>query len=236
MSNGDNGDDGVRSWSADQDRRTVMRLRLGVGVIGLLLPIALPLGNWIFVQLGHPTDIMPASMSGSYYTSTRNVFVGSLCALGVFLIGYRYDRRDDVWTSVAGWFAIGVALFPTMPRAATAFQEVVGVLHLVFAGVLLCALAVFCLVSFRGRSGPAGPAVNRFYLAAGLLIPFFLAVAVVAGLTGWGSRWTVTPLYLCEALSVWTFGAAWIVAAVRLGAFSRTRELLGEVRAPLSFG
>ncbi|MFG2823936.1 hypothetical protein ACGFX4_31475 [Kitasatospora sp. NPDC048365] len=230
MSNGDNG---VRSWSADQDRRTVMRLRLGVGVIGLLLPVALPLGNWIFVQLGHPTDIMPASMSGSYYTSTRNLFVGSLCALGVFLIGYRYNRRDDVWTSIAGWFAIGVALFPTMPRAATAFQEVVGVLHLVFAGVLLCALAVFCLVSFRD---PVPSKANRFYLAAGVLIPVFLAVATVSGLTGWGSHWPVTPLYLCEALSVWAFGAAWVVAALRLGAFSRTRELLGEVGAPLSFG
>src|SRR6266567_4034780 len=103
----------------DQDKRTVQRLRFGIGAIGLLLPLVLPLGNWVFVQFGHDTEILPSSMSSSYYTSTRNIFVGGLCTLGVFLIGYRYNERDDRWSTMAGLFAIGVALCPTAPKVPT---------------------------------------------------------------------------------------------------------------------
>ena len=35
---------GAAARTKDQDARTVMRLRLGVGVIGVLLPLALPAG------------------------------------------------------------------------------------------------------------------------------------------------------------------------------------------------
>lgn len=202
----------------DQDVKTVQRLRLGIGTIGLLLPIALPFGNWIFVQLGHQTTIMPASMSGSYYTSTRNIFVGALCALGVFLIGYRYNARDDKWSTVAGIFAIAVALFPTAPRTPTPYQSAIGVAHLSFAGILLTALAMFCIWSFRDPAIEQRRRVNHAYLTAGVLILVFLAAAVVAGATHWGDRWTVTPLYACESLSVWAFGLAWIGAALELGA------------------
>jgi len=216
----------------DQDQRTVLRLRLGVGTIGILLPVALPLGNWIFVQLGHHTEILPASMSGAYYTSTRNIFVGSLCALGVFLIGYRFSRRDDFWSTAAGLLAIGVALFPTAPRRPTEFQSTIGALHLLFAAALLSALAMFCLRSFRNPAITDRRTVNRAYLVAGGLILFFLAVAVVAGVTHWGEDWELTPLYLCESLAVWAFGAAWIGAAVELGALVRTRGLLQRPASP----
>ncbi|WP_051969218.1 hypothetical protein [Kitasatospora azatica] len=207
-----------------------MRLRLGIGAIGFLLPIALPLGNWIFVRLGHRTEILPSSMSDSYYTSTRNILVGSLCALGVFLIGYRYNKRDDVWSTVAGCFAIGVALFPTVPKSPTDYQAAVGVLHVIFAAVLLSALAMFCIQSFRDPAIEARRTVNQAYLAAGVLIFVFLAIAVITGVTGLGAHWTLTPLYLCEALSVWAFGAAWIGAAVELGALARTGAQLRRLR------
>lgn len=200
----------------DQDRRTVQRLRFGIGGIGLLLPPALPLGNWIFARFGHSTAILPGSMSGSYYTGTRNIFVGALCALGVFLIGYRFNPRDDLWSTVAGVFAICVAMCPTAPDAPTAYQSAIGYVHLGSAAILLLSLAMFCLVSFRDPGAADRRARNRGYLAAGLLILAFLVVAVVAGATHWGRGWTPTPLYACEALSVWAFGAAWIAAAFEL--------------------
>lgn len=202
---------------AQQDVKTVQRLRFGIGAIGLLLPIALPFGNWIFVQLGHQTEIMPSSMSSSYYTSTRNIFVGSLCALGVFLIGYRCNPRDDKWSTAAGIFAIAVALCPTAPKVPTPYQSEIGLAHLIFAGVLLTALAMFCIWSFRDPAVEARRTVNHAYLTAGVLILVFVATAVVAGVLHWGDHWTVTPLYTCESLSVWAFGAAWIGAALELG-------------------
>ncbi|MBS2966702.1 DUF998 domain-containing protein [Actinocrinis puniceicyclus] len=207
-----------RAPLGDQDARTVRLLRFGVGVIGLLLPIALPFGNWVFVQFGHQTRILPRSMSASYYTSTRNIFVGALCALGVFLICYRYNARDDKWSTVAGISAIGVALCPTAPQDPTPYQSAVGEAHLVLAGILLTALAMFCLWSFRDPAAAQRDRTDHAYLAAGASILAFLGVAVVTGVLHWGDRWTPTPLYVCESLSVWAFGLAWTGAAFEIGA------------------
>lgn len=215
--------------SSKQDDRTVQRLRFGVGAIGLLLPPVLPFGNWVFVQLGHHTQILPASMSSSYYTSTRNIFVGSLCALGVFLIGYRASARQDLWTTVIGLFAIGVALFPTAPTSPTGYQTAIGYAHLIFAAILLSGLSAFCIVSFHRETNAKRAGATYAFLIAGVLILVFLLVAVVSGLTGWGGKWTLTPLYACEALSVWTFGAAWLAAALGMG---RTSPSAAARKAP----
>jgi len=208
----------------NQDEKTVQRLRFGIGAIGVLLPIVLPFGNWVFVQLGHHTQIWPSSMSSSYYTSTRNIFVGSMCALGVFLLGYRSTAKADMWTTVVGIFAIGVALFPTAPHAATDFQSAIGYVHLSCAGITLAGLGAFCIASFHRASNaskaskaPGQTTKNYGYLTAGILILVFLAIAIIAGLTKWGAKWTLTPLYVCEGLSVWAFGAAWIAAALEIG-------------------
>lgn len=213
-----NGDGGASVGAPyDQDVRTVRRLRFGIAAIGLLLPVVLPLGNWVFVQVGHHTQIMPSSMSGSYYTSTRNIFVGSLCALGVFLIGYRAKASQDVWTTVVGVFAIGVALFPTAPTTPTDYQSTIGFMHLSFALILLSGLAVFCITSFHREINATRETTNYTYLGAGVAILVFVLVAIVAGLTHWGNHWTLTPLYACEALSVWAFGVAWLAAAIEVG-------------------
>jgi hypothetical protein len=57
-------------------------------------------------------------MSGYYYTGMHNIFVGALCALGVFLVAYNgYDDLDRWITNIAGAAAIIVALFPTKPAS-----------------------------------------------------------------------------------------------------------------------
>ncbi len=90
-----------------------MFLRQIVGWIGTLLPIVLLVGVAI-----SSTESRPDSMSGYYYTDMRNIFVGALCALGVFLGAY--DGYDVRW--IAGLptspslCAIGVAFCPTKPH------------------------------------------------------------------------------------------------------------------------
>ncbi|WP_338894471.1 hypothetical protein WBG99_01095 [Streptomyces sp. TG1A-60] len=220
----------------DQDARTVMRLRLGVGVIGILLPLALPAGNWIAARLDGRTgeDAWPGSMSGSYHTSTRDVFVGALCALGIFLIVYRFDRFNDVLGTIAGACALGVALFPTAPgTGGDAGRQTVTVLHQVFAVALLTAMAAFCLFMYRAPGIRERSYVRRPYLVAGVLIPVFMALAAAAAVTEVGDDWLVTPLYLCEWLSVWSFGFAWTGAALSLAAdidrLPRSRAVVGAV-------
>ena len=100
-----------RSPEKNQLIVSYMVLRRTVGWIGTLLPIVLPLGNALIFHASRPY-----SMSGYYYTGMRNIFVGALCALGVFLVAYNgYDDVDRWITNIAGASAIGVALFPTKP-------------------------------------------------------------------------------------------------------------------------
>ncbi|MGW1177473.1 hypothetical protein ACWD4P_27610 [Kitasatospora sp. NPDC002543] len=217
-----------------QDIRTIAILRLGVGLIGILLPPALPFGNWLAaVVTGRSTDgFWPVSMSASYYTDTRNLFVGALCALGVFLICYRFDRRDDRWSTAAGFFALGVALCPTYSGHGSGVQRAVGVLHLVFAGLLFVMLALFCLYSFRNSRSTQPARVGTAYLVAGVVILAALALSVLAGATGVGSTWSVHPLYLGEWVATWAFGIAWTGAALELATHGRGGTGTGAVTLP----
>ena len=82
-------------------------LRRGVGLIGIGLPIALPLLGWIVLGEG-----VRDSISSYYWAAAGNgilvgsVFVGALCSIGVFLWSYRGDGK---WDNRAGNLAcIGV--------------------------------------------------------------------------------------------------------------------------------
>lgn len=107
---------------------TYFRMRRSIGYIGLTLPIMLTVGSWVFGE-----QILP-SISEFYYTSLRNVFVGALVSLALFLFCYSGGPllRDSVWfskdnllnkkiflnedllTTVAGVCALGIVFFPTM--------------------------------------------------------------------------------------------------------------------------
>src|SRR3954468_19224035 len=117
-------------------------LRRAIGLIGLALPFVLILGK----QLVQGGDLI-GSLSGYYYTDLRDVLVGAMCAVGVFLLAYYgHDYVDNVASSGAGLGAIGPALLPPAPdRDVTAWDRASGVLHLVFAAVFFLSLAYFCL-------------------------------------------------------------------------------------------
>ena len=120
-------------------------LRKGIGIIGITLPIVLVIGKGMLESPG-----ISDSISAYYYSVMRNVFVGSLCAIAIFLISYRYEHLDDIAGDLAGAFAIGVALFPTAPDVgATGQQMMIGVLHGLFAACFFLTLAFFALVLFR---------------------------------------------------------------------------------------
>jgi len=85
-------------------------LRRTVGILGVSLPAILILGAYI---VGGCTQIQE-SISHYYYTTMRDVLVGILFSIAIFLISYRgYEPKDNIATTLAGIFAICVALFPT---------------------------------------------------------------------------------------------------------------------------
>ena len=156
-----------RSADGNQLIVSYMFLRKIVGWIGTLLPIVLLVGLAI-----SSTQSRPDSMSGYYYTDMRNIFVGALCALGVFLGAYNgYDEVDRWITNIAGLGAIGVAFCPTKPAVCAAgaqtcpassvthlstSQQVVGDIHLFFAAVTFIMLGLMALRFAKGGKTPPG--------------------------------------------------------------------------------
>lgn len=182
-------------------------LRRAIGFIGIGLPVVLVVGVLLVEQ-----EFLD-SISGYYYSPMRDVFVGSMCAVGAFLLSYRgYDRLDDITSAAAGVAAVGVALFPTTPKDShTPFQGVIGVVHLVFAAVFFLALAYFCLVLFtksdKEHPTPRKLQRNRVYVVSGWVILGCLALIVVVNLL------PHTELHLAlwlESAAILAFGLAWL--------------------------
>ncbi len=203
-----------------QDALTVRHLRRGIAYVAIALPFVVAIGNMLFAR----RFTLPGSISGTYYTDMRDVFVGSLCAIGVFLICYRYDKVDDRLSTVAGILAIGVALFRTTPNrqttTVTTTDTVIGWVHLVCAVALFLALACFCFFLFT-RSDPAQRTSrkrvrNGIYYACGGII--LAAIALAAASTALpGSLYdTLKPLFWCEAIAVVAFGTAWLVKGEKI--------------------
>jgi hypothetical protein len=188
-------------------------LRRAVGVIGILLPPVLLTGKQL-LEGGE----LPGSISAYYYTDMRNVLVGSLCAIGVFLVSYRFTRIDDIASSLAGAFAIGVALFPTAPNGHPAPADFrIAVVHTVCATSLFMTLAFISYFRFpladpgTRISDPRKKARNVIYRACGVVILLCVLDALVDVVLGDGRSTPSTRLFWLESVSVMAFGLSWLV-------------------------
>ncbi|HEV3037851.1 MAG TPA: DUF998 domain-containing protein [Candidatus Angelobacter sp.] len=189
-----------------------LSLRKAVGIIGVTLPFVLACGNMIRKGPG-----IQCSISDYYYTDLGNVFVGSLCAIGVFLLSTRgYDRRDRIAGYLACIFAAGVALFPTTPGCnPTGKHNVVGILHYIAAALLFLTLAFFCFALFTqsNKKIPTRRKLqrNRIYRIAGCIILACILLIVVVGLPAVNvSVERLKPVFWLESLAVVAFGVAWL--------------------------
>jgi hypothetical protein len=197
-------------------------LRVLIGVIAVLLPFVLVLVNW---AIGHGSQ---QSVSGYYYTAMRDTFVGSLCAIGVFLVSYDgYDLADRLITDAAGLCTICIAFLPTTPgNRPTARQVLIGDLHLTFAGAAFVLLSV---MAFRfakreptrpglawwervkhafGFTGPGESGAARWELAAyrasGTVILLCIALAYPLSTVRYS-------LLVLETIMLVSFGLSWFV-------------------------
>jgi hypothetical protein len=188
-------------------------LRRAVGIIGTALPFVLVAGRWLLDGWG----IQP-SISAYYYTSMRDVFVGSICATGVFLLSYRgYERADDLAGNLACLFAVGLSLCPTAPPSgASAAQTLVGQIHLVFATAYFLTLAYFSLVLFRkthpnGRMTERKKQRNVIYAVCGYAILACIGLVGIdfAFLRG-SALQALDPVFWLETVAVLAFGISWL--------------------------
>lgn len=231
--------------------RSYLFLRRGVGIIGVLLPIVLVIATMILsLNLN-----VAYSMSAYYYSVTGSIFVGSLWAIAIFLISYRYDHMDDIVSTIAGLCAIGVSLFPTPPdcpltnpNCATELQKRIGTAHFVFATFFLIALFVMVFFLFR-RENPKKDAAteaekarkrinNQVYKWCGIVMAACILLSALILFAPYLSddRWhrQVHPILIIEFTATEAFGIAWFVKGETLGMMKAAFQRLPFRRHPKS--
>jgi hypothetical protein len=180
-------------------------LRLVMGLIAFLLPVIVDM---------RASEAL-SSISASYHTEARDLFVGLLFVVAALLMAYRgHTARENRGANLAALAAVLVALFPVPDIGQT--PGWVAVVHYASAATLFSLLAWFCFGPFRertrGRGGMKGPRA-RIYLLCG-----WTMVASMAGLAAAGlllERDTMVRygiIYWAEFIALWAFGVAWITA------------------------
>jgi hypothetical protein len=218
--------------AADPYVRCYLKLRLIIGILGLAVPAVLIIVEPLLFD-GWPYP--RGSLSAYYYSGMREVFVGALCAIGVFLITYKVsDRtRENRLSTLAGVAVILVALFPTgKPYAkltSTPLQDWMGEvwverIHFASAAVFIGSLAVISSYFARRRAEDTRPGRERslrFHWACCVIIVAALALAAVHGIFGWPDK----GILIAEVAAVMAFGASWLKKGLEI------REYLGEKKA-----
>lgn len=181
----------------------------------MALPIVLAVGGWLIFGVG----IQP-SVSDYYYTGMEGVFVGTLCAMGVFLFSYRgYSKGDNIAANIAAICVIGTALFPTTPANPTAIAETIGKVHIALAALYFITLAYFSLVLFT-KSEPSVPPTrhkrqrNAVYRACGYtMVGMIVALALLAVLPASiaDPLEALNPVFWLESVAIIAFGISWFV-------------------------
>jgi hypothetical protein len=211
------------------DIYTYRRIRRAIGYLGISLPIFLVGFSLIsFFQ----TTVQP-SISDYYYTNLREIFTGTLCAVGLFLIRYKGHGNASIWkndnllTNIAGIMALGVALFPTNPEDFTQkiytlipyAEKWLGWLHYGFAALLflilaLLAINVFTIGQENETKAPKSMLnENNIYRFCGYSIILFVIMVPVSGTLKLFRYSTL----VFEALSLFAFGIAWLIKGRALG-------------------
>jgi hypothetical protein len=192
--------------SDSQHARVYMQLRRLVGWIGILLPIVLVAGNALIFG----GDRILPSISHYYHSDMRDVLVGGLCAMGMFLFYYSgYDAWEDWAGNAAGVFALGVALFPTVERGPLGTT---GIIHYVSAIALFLTVATYPLFLFsRNRPYASGRRFAWIHRVCGMvLVASVLGIAVFFLFFRGEHPDSHVPLGL-ETASLWAFGLSWLV-------------------------
>lgn len=204
-------------------RINTIRLRLGLGILGMLLPIIVLTLCLIF---GYG---IPDSISATYYLDPTIVpFMIILGSASITLICYMgYDSQDDIICTIAGIFALMICLFPCKTEGLIdhwnylEFPEYVGIFQLpaVISGWIhnISAIGFFALLSYnsyflftKGSDNltPNKRKRNIIYKVCGIgMAVSFVAIIPVSIFKLWGGLW------LIETIALAFFGISWLTKA-----------------------
>jgi len=234
---------GKKQESQNELVLSFIAVRQALGALGVALPLLLIAGAILFSQG------LERSISDFYYTQMSDLFVGIMCAIGVFLFVYKgYNKQQEEWLSdrlvarVAGAAAICVALIPTNPHTGTdppcslvqciSGAELAAKIHYASATLFFAMLALFCLVLFC-RSDPDKPKTraktrrNRvFHICGWILVSAMALLFLYAVLpdTTKASLDRFSYIFWLESLGVWAFGVSWLIKGQMIGFLNDSEE------------
>lgn len=184
-----------------------LALRKAVGWIGILLPFVLLLGNTILFG-GNPNQ---PSVSLYYYTPMRDVLVGGLCAVALFLFFYSgYDTWDNTTASLTGFFALLVAFFPA---SETGSGGIANTVHVISAALFLGSLAFFSLFLFTKDDGNPTPEKlkrNSIYIACGSVMSVSLLALLIYFIIKREDHTSTPFIFWAETVALVAFGISWL--------------------------
>ncbi len=193
-----------------QYTKSYFSLRKAVGLIGILLPFVLMLGNYLYFE----GEFVLPTISQYYHSPMRDVFVGGLISIASFLFFYSgYGKQDRIAGILAGFLALGVVFFPTSASATSGGGE----LHGFFAISLFVVLAGISIFDFpRKRPGTKKQATDKLQVICGLVI---LGCIIATGLY-YAIRDFAKPegcfVFIVESIALIAFGVSWFTEGLDL--------------------
>ncbi len=200
-----------------------MTLRKAVGILGIFLPLALLAGNYF---IGNCCQVQ-SSISHYYYTVVGDLFVGTMCAIALFLMTYKgYNNIDHFATTLAGMFALLVAFFPTNewsgclcinPHRTLDNSTLRNAIHLTSASlffITLSLISIFLFTKSTGHKTKEKKTRNKIYVACGIIMLF--SIALIASVMLLPSPLkenleTYRPVFILEWVALLAFGSSWLV-------------------------
>lgn len=196
-----------------------MNLRWFIGVLGIAMPLLLPLLNDFKVE---------NSISHYYYTDSTIVFTGILITFGLFLFCYQgYQGKenefltDNLITNLAGISILVVALVPTacgycpdMPNGHD--DGLKDKIHLISAGIFVFLMGYISLFHFtKSKDNSTLKVLGRAcYKVMGIMVWLSLLVIILM-------QYDIIPsfknfTFWLESLALSCFGIAWLIKGERL--------------------
>jgi hypothetical protein len=197
-----------------------LTMRRLIGVLGISLPFIVVIGG--FIEHGF---VIQGSISGYYYTNMRDIFIGILCVVFLFLVSYKgYERVDNFVSNVSGICALGMIVFPTGMYSGKVVKvgmflindNVSEYIHLAFGSLFFFALAYNSIFLFTKR--PPGTLTarkkrrNLIYRICGIIMFIALVCIVIYSVF---LRNTILvkydPVLILESIALVSFGVSWLI-------------------------
>jgi hypothetical protein len=197
-------------------------LRRTVGSLGIGLPFVLLAGSFVF---GECNNVKP-SISDYYYTNMREIFVGILCAISLFLFTYKgYSKLDNWSANVAAFFALGIAFFPTTYHCGIDCEKDItnftnhsynSIIHFTSATIFFLTLAYMSISLFTKTNNKNQENVlteqkifrNKIYVWCGWIIIASLVIIFLHQKNILPSALPIT--FIFESVALVAFGMSWL--------------------------